>query len=614
MGRLFFSFALWFSLFGFGTVSQAAAETRELIHTLNLMAGIEATIFSDGSLAITSAANFRPLVTAEVVSLVDSRRRRGRGPAPFSTVVAEGALGGQRGFSARRDDDGDGAVDEDPLDGTDNDGDGFIDEDFAAISDAMVVVHQNAERRNESAKHLEYYHWVYPHLRSTVFLALSGNSGVAQSFRVAVGSQSWQEVKIVSDRHTLAGFPEKGSVTAFVGQWNQDGHGGTPESTLNEGAETTLWFGVVALEEKSSAHPVLDGETLEISVGNETLPVAICVARSWLQLNHMLYEATLVWQGVTDQITGFQASWIVPPQCAQCRLAAAPEFSWGQTREGDVLLTAEMTSGLNSALDPDLFVVNGKTLGTPREIRWVPNDGPAVNVSWQKITTGLLGRPDNVVLSPYHDLVDLLGHQHDGALQFVFPASLAVVMSDRDQISGSYLSGRPFGASLREQGLGSTIDSGLDPAFFDQIGAMVGSSRYVNQESILKSGEFHPTLSPGLLKGFPNPFRDVIQLRFQIPVNMGEAFVWNKGESRPAGLNLEARVPWQNGTPQVSVKIYSINGQELTTLFSASQGPGETTVQWAGTDNFGRQVASGTYFCKLQMDSWSVTRRLIYLR
>jgi len=45
----------------------------------------------------------------------------------------EGAPAGLRRF----DDDGDGAVDEDPLDGLDNDGDGRIDEDFAGISQQM---------------------------------------------------------------------------------------------------------------------------------------------------------------------------------------------------------------------------------------------------------------------------------------------------------------------------------------------------------------------------------------------------------------------------------------------------------------------------------------------
>jgi hypothetical protein len=49
----------------------------------------------------------------------------------------EGAPGGGRTPSPSADDDGDGKIDEDWLDGRDNDGDGRIDEDFGAISNQM---------------------------------------------------------------------------------------------------------------------------------------------------------------------------------------------------------------------------------------------------------------------------------------------------------------------------------------------------------------------------------------------------------------------------------------------------------------------------------------------
>jgi hypothetical protein len=48
-----------------------------------------------------------------------------------------GAPGGNRLQSAQPDDDADGAIDEDPLDGVDNDGDGRVDEDFAAVGNQM---------------------------------------------------------------------------------------------------------------------------------------------------------------------------------------------------------------------------------------------------------------------------------------------------------------------------------------------------------------------------------------------------------------------------------------------------------------------------------------------
>jgi len=62
-------------------------------------------------------------------------------PSPDSRDILyrseEGAAGGQRIPSVDADDDGDGQVDEDRLDGYDNDGDGRIDEDYGAIGRAM---------------------------------------------------------------------------------------------------------------------------------------------------------------------------------------------------------------------------------------------------------------------------------------------------------------------------------------------------------------------------------------------------------------------------------------------------------------------------------------------
>jgi hypothetical protein len=60
---------------------------------------------------------------------------------PIDTIYPsyEGVVNGNRpGFSSQPDDDRDGLVDEDPLNGRDDDGDGSIDEDYAAISQQML--------------------------------------------------------------------------------------------------------------------------------------------------------------------------------------------------------------------------------------------------------------------------------------------------------------------------------------------------------------------------------------------------------------------------------------------------------------------------------------------
>jgi hypothetical protein len=59
-------------------------------------------------------------------------------PIDVVYYAVEGDPGGARLPAVNADDDGDGTIDEEWLDGRDNDGDGLVDEDFAAISDQML--------------------------------------------------------------------------------------------------------------------------------------------------------------------------------------------------------------------------------------------------------------------------------------------------------------------------------------------------------------------------------------------------------------------------------------------------------------------------------------------
>ncbi|MDX2474790.1 MAG: FlgD immunoglobulin-like domain containing protein [Candidatus Krumholzibacteria bacterium] len=615
LGRFFFPVALWLLVICAGTALAGQPWAEKPVHTFSLVSGLAAKVQPDGSLLIGTGAGATPLLTTEILTLINNRRNRGRTEPPFTSVVAEGSVGGQRGFSNNCDDDHDGNVDEDPLDGVDNDGDGRIDEDFAAIGDAMVVVHQDARRGGDRAAHVEYYHWAYPHLRATVFLAAKGSPGLSNggTYRLVLGSQNWQETSIVANRHNLAGKTESGRLTAFVAQPARPDQNGNPGSSHTCDPVARLWVGVVVLDESPGSRAVLDGGVLDLQLGEDPIAVAVCVAESWLQLNHMLNETTQVRAGVTDKVTGQQAPWIVPPLCVHCRLSAAPEFTWLIDANQDLQVTARISPKHNGALDPDLFRLAGAYLGAPREILWQPDDGPSVSVPWICMNENLLDQPHDRLTNPYAQMAGLLNHQGSGQLRFTFAAPEANLLSVSTEITGSYLNGRPFVASLTTVAVAESPAS-LGEVFVTEAQGAELRLDAVDQGQLLKSSSQRPTLSPQLLEGFPNPFRDVIRLRYLVPATMAEAFVWDKKEDPPAGLDLMAAVPWNGGEPSVSVKIYSINGQELVTLFSGSQAPGEGTVQWNGADSFGRRVAAGTYFCKLQMDNWSVTRRIVYLR
>jgi hypothetical protein len=84
----------------------------------------------------------------------------------------------------------------------------------------------------------------------------------------------------------------------------------------------------------------------------------------------------------------------------------------------------------------------------------------------------------------------------------------------------------------------------------------------------------------------PNPFADRTSFRYELP---------------------------RSGSVRLSV--YDVSGRRVRDLVTApAQGPGAHEVAWDGRDGAGRDLAAGTYFCRLTVDGHSTTVRAVFLR
>ncbi|MGH7741209.1 MAG: FlgD immunoglobulin-like domain containing protein [Candidatus Eiseniibacteriota bacterium] len=63
----------------------------------------------------------------------------------------------------------------------------------------------------------------------------------------------------------------------------------------------------------------------------------------------------------------------------------------------------------------------------------------------------------------------------------------------------------------------------------------------------------------------------------------------------------------------VSVKLYSITGQEAATLVDGYQNPGNYSIYWDGTGNQGR-LAPGVYIYRMSAAGFVKARRMVLLR
>jgi flagellar hook assembly protein FlgD len=75
----------------------------------------------------------------------------------------------------------------------------------------------------------------------------------------------------------------------------------------------------------------------------------------------------------------------------------------------------------------------------------------------------------------------------------------------------------------------------------------------------------------GLVQNYPNPFNPTTTIKYAVPVQS-----------------------------DVTLKIYSVLGQEVAALAAGQQGPGTFEVRWDGRNSAGVSVGSGVYFYKLE--------------
>ena len=88
-----------------------------------------------------------------------------------------------------------------------------------------------------------------------------------------------------------------------------------------------------------------------------------------------------------------------------------------------------------------------------------------------------------------------------------------------------------------------------------------------------------------LNENYPNPFNPITTIKYEIP---------------------------KNGN--VRLVIYNIIGQEVITLVNSEQWAGKYNVRWNGTNQYGSQVATGTYFYVLKTNNNQSIKKMLLLK
>jgi hypothetical protein len=64
----------------------------------------------------------------------------------------------------------------------------------------------------------------------------------------------------------------------------------------------------------------------------------------------------------------------------------------------------------------------------------------------------------------------------------------------------------------------------------------------------------------------------------------------------------------------VDLRIFDTSGRLVRILENKTRTPGTYSALWNGKDNLGHAVTSGVYFCRIKVNKFSQSRKIIYLR
>jgi len=65
---------------------------------------------------------------------------------------------------------------------------------------------------------------------------------------------------------------------------------------------------------------------------------------------------------------------------------------------------------------------------------------------------------------------------------------------------------------------------------------------------------------------------------------------------------------------RVHAEVISVDGRIIRALVNDRFGPGRHSISWNGTDEHGREVASGVYLYRFRCNSRAITKKMVHLR
>jgi len=120
-------------------------------------------------------------------------------------------------------------------------------------------------------------------------------------------------------------------------------------------------------------------------------------------------------------------------------------------------------------------------------------------------------------------------------------------------------------------------------ATVNKLGVFAVIEGYVDQGNNQNTTQLPVTFA--VSQNYPNPFNPTTEIKYQLP-----------------------------NTELVSVKVYNMNGQLVTTLVDGQMNAGYHKVQWDGRNSVGIKVSSGVYLYEMNAGNFRETKKMILIK
>jgi len=115
--------------------------------------------------------------------------------------------------------------------------------------------------------------------------------------------------------------------------------------------------------------------------------------------------------------------------------------------------------------------------------------------------------------------------------------------------------------------------------------------------------------------GFWQAVTDTVGVREQAPPPAEAALVTGMQKPAPNPFRAQLAVRYSLASAgRVRLAVLDPAGRIVKTLVDEAQQPGRHSVRWSGTDNQGRRLAHGVYFCRFDAGATRQTAKLVLER